>query len=531
MLRLFDRTYSRIIYFGLILAVWFAAIAQAAHNVWAASALFGVVTLLSVLFCVGTLRETRPIKAPLLLPIIVLLVALRLSLWRSFDYDTTMLEFWGWLFSFLMFYLFINVVDSSEALDRFMTLAGLVVIPLALHALAQQISPPPHLPGVPPTVGVFGYSQLDIPLTRVILGHPWTIRYGHWEIHANLINSVVLAGFTLYWTLFFWTKTTHDRRYTPFFIACLLILALTRSWWAWISLAVGGAIYYRNSLRSALHLHQKTFGLAMLAFLLLVGLGLYTKTQHHVERSADASYYHVNSREYYWWSALEMARQFPLTGVGLGGYATAYPHFKMDTGENTRFAHGWPAEWLSETGLIGTIALIGFIAAYLKLRLARSRPPGAASSVWDATLLMILCFSLISIHMDFLLNKFILLFVLGATLISKPMPAYRVRSLWIGTAACSLILLTAFWSSLLVASRLYTSGLYWEQQGYAVKAMQCYQDAVSAEPYLADSYWRLSTLYAEGYRVSHTPAHLAAARLYQQLALRYKKDILFTKPL
>ena len=46
----------------------------------------------------------------------------------------------------------------------------------------------------------------------------------------------------------------------------------------------------------------------------------------------------------------------PLTGVGLGGYAVAFPYFKRTAGENTLFAHGVLWQMLAETGLAGVVA-------------------------------------------------------------------------------------------------------------------------------------------------------------------------------
>jgi O-antigen ligase len=58
-------------------------------------------------------------------------------------------------------------------------------------------------------------------------------------------------------------------------------------------------------------------------------------------------------------SAVEIARQNPITGVGLGAFETAYPaHARFDNGLIVDHAHSDWLEWPAEVGLLGTAPLL-----------------------------------------------------------------------------------------------------------------------------------------------------------------------------
>lgn len=518
-LELIDRYYAQVIRWGLIGTLYFGALFQAAHNLWAACVFFGVITLLLLLFCAGRARDGKAIALPFLIPIFAVLLAFIATVPLSYDWEATFQEWWGWVFSFICFYLFINVTETVEQRDRFLTVAGLVIIPIALHCAAQRFLP--HTLNSDSNVGVFGYGRFEVPFSQVLLGHPFAIRFGHWEIHANLINSVVMAGFTLYWTLLFWRKTVERRLYVGVLLACGFTLILSASWWAFISLGVGAMVYSRKRWLGYVVAHKKVGIALMLTPVIGVGGLIYIKTHQRIERPEDAAYYHANSRLYYWSTALRMARSSPLTGIGLGAFGTAYPHFKTGPYENTRFAHGWPFQLLSESGVLGTLACLAFLLAYLRKRLFSTISViTPMTAVLDGTLVAVATFSLISINMDFLLNKYTFLLLMGATLVPIDLPRYRIRPLWLLTGGMVCMLISALWLNLLTVSRLYVAGRLAEGQGNLARAEKLYKDALALEQFHADSAWRLSQLLENTDPI--------AAKRYRLRAYRYKKDIHFT---
>ncbi len=70
-----------------------------------------------------------------------------------------------------------------------------------------------------------------------------------------------------------------------------------------------------------------------------------------------------------WGSALRMAYDYPLTGVGLGYFGTLFPEYQSEHGYYVRFAHNMLLNHLAETGLAGIFALGWFlVAVWRKLR-------------------------------------------------------------------------------------------------------------------------------------------------------------------
>lgn len=108
------------------------------------------------------------------------------------------------------------------------------------------------------------------------------------------------------------------------------------------------------------------------AFLLVGGQG---RTQTAVRTQATIQYGGLGVRPWIWEDSLEMVRDFPVFGVGLAGWPEVFAHFKTVPWSPYAFreAHNDYLQFLTETGLIGFVALIWFFAcAAAKLLEARN---------------------------------------------------------------------------------------------------------------------------------------------------------------
>ena len=206
-----------IIRYGLVGLVWFGAFAHAAHDLWASSVVFAITTLLFVFFCVGRCLDGAAIRLPFFRPLGLLLAALYLSKWQAYDLDAFKLTFWGFVFSIGLFYLFLNVVRNLEERDHFFEGSGWI-IPLILILCLKQL---------------FALRSQVHPLV---------------EVHATLLNSLLMAGFVLHWPIFFFSRRTAARRFLFLFWSAMLVLLLARSWWSGVSLAIGFVFYFRSPL-------------------------------------------------------------------------------------------------------------------------------------------------------------------------------------------------------------------------------------------------------------------------------------------
>lgn len=83
-------------------------------------------------------------------------------------------------------------------------------------------------------------------------------------------------------------------------------------------------------------------------------------------------------RKEYWQTALRMAAERPLTGVGAGNFGEHYARLKPARAEETRFAHDDYLEALAEMGPLGAASLVAFwvIAVAGRKRMGQVPPPG-----------------------------------------------------------------------------------------------------------------------------------------------------------
>ncbi len=497
---IFDQYYECLVFLGLSVLVWFAALARAAHDLWAACVFFAGITFLSLLFLIGRARDRAPLRFPLFLPMVLFLLALTASLWHSYDIPTTRQDLWGWLFSALAFYLYVNVCHTEKEVRLFFTLAGSVLIPLALMAIWQQGT------GTPEPYG------------------------GYWEIHATLINSTVFAGFILYWVFFSGFEVARNRRYLILAAAVLVCLVLARSWWAYASLGAGAMVLLRSSLAGLWRRHTK----AVFAISSAAGLGLIAAISYKLHLHIGP--YVGTSRLYYWGAGLRMWLEHPWTGVGLGGYATAYPYFRIDGSQialfpHTLFPHSLFIQLLAETGFVGMLATLALVLEFLRrmLRWRNSQSAPAWHPVFLATWTSVLLFSLLSINMEYLLNKFMFLILSGTLLVTQPAKTWSIRTEWLWVTGIVLVLLVPLWLSPLKASQLHSAGRMFERQGNSQKAEQLYRDAIALDPHQADSYAALSRLYRLKDAKSPSLELRAAADTHLSEALRSRRDIRFLR--
>ena len=75
--------YESIVFWGLALIVWFGCWAHAAHDVWAASSVFGAATALGLFFLFGRFHDGKSIRLPFVVPSAGLLAAFWISFFGS----------------------------------------------------------------------------------------------------------------------------------------------------------------------------------------------------------------------------------------------------------------------------------------------------------------------------------------------------------------------------------------------------------------------------------------------------------------
>jgi O-antigen ligase len=464
--------YPTLIFWGLACCVWFAAFARGAHDVWAATVLFAGISALTLLFAAGRLIDGQAVRLPLGPPTALLIAACWLSVPRAYDIYTSTLEAWGWTFSALAGFLLLNVLPDENTRDRFFRVTGVILVPLCLIALGEHAI---YLPD----------------------------GYGKWEIHATLVNAAVFAGFCLSWTVYF----AADRVFTgrKWLLAFgLLALALSRSLWSFVSLAVGVSVLWHAHIRAFISQRKR-----LMLFILPACLAVLTAVLYYKLSMRHGPYLGV-SRLYYWASSIRMLLEHPLTGVGIGSYGAAYGFFKVGEVQNTFYAHNLIFQLISETGAVGIAAAL-YWAVALSVQIRRAKTP----VVYAAVLTAIFGFSLVTIHFSYLVNQLVLALFVSAAVWQSDAPGIHVRRLWLLPAAAAVIFLAPFWLRLFAADRLYAGAMIAAREGRAEEARRQLRSSISVHPHHGPSYWALAAM-------ALTPQEAAE---FRAIAVRKERNI------
>ncbi len=470
----FDRRYRQSILAGLAACLWFSVFASAAHDLWAACLVFAFLTALSIVLVIGYYRTRQSIQLPFIGPVLLVLGAYIVSSHYSYDFVTSQFECWVWFYSFVGFYLFINCARRPAELNSFFILSSAVLVPLALLCIYHQITAP----------------VLDI--------------------GATLINSIILSGFALYWAFILWQRGFRGSNAISL-VAVMVILLLGRSWWAGFSLAIGFMYYYKDVIKAAYFKRRSTFLIFAFLSLFACGVVLFFKFSLYQKHG-----YPDSNRIAWWIAALKMAVQHPLIGVGLGAYSTAYPYFHAGKGLNSLYAHNFPLQLLSETGLLGIAALLWLVRV-----ISRRMQP---HRVYSATLITVFSYSLIHINMEYFLNKIMFLFLV-VPLIKLDKTDWKIQpGRWMVTGALGLVLLVPSWIVPWIASTHLVEGARYEESGEWSSARGSYQKATELDRAYGDAYAGLAGTYGRAYRDRPSAADLAEWRAYLTEAFRWKKS-------
>jgi hypothetical protein len=123
-----------------------------------------------------------------------------------------------------------------------------------------------------------------------------------------------------------------------------------------VAMALGGMCLFR--LKWPLKIK-----IAALAFVIVVGLGIFSVRFHHYFAAGATS---VGARFDYWRAALQTAETHPLTGTGPGTFQRPYAQIKSPDAEMARMAHNDYLEQFSDSGVPGGV----FYGAWIMMALA-----------------------------------------------------------------------------------------------------------------------------------------------------------------
>ena len=107
--------------------------------------------------------------------------------------------------------------------------------------------------------------------------------------------------------------------------------------------------------------------------------------------------YAVVERLAHWQAAIDMAKDHPIFGIGLGNYEVVYDHYRLINWEDALgHAHNQFLNLLAETGLIGLVAYLLFWLGIFRLTWTIRRHPDQSARMMGIGLLG--CWSYIAVH-------------------------------------------------------------------------------------------------------------------------------------
>jgi O-antigen ligase len=486
-LRMRSLCHAKIVLFGLVVVIWFASLAKGAHDLWAVTAVCGWLSIVTIVFMADSYKNKNPISLPLSSHLFLLFFALLISSRFSYDINTTRLELWIYFLSILTFLLLFNSFRNQSSRFQFLRYGGIVIVPVTLIALAQYLDHPP-------------YSL-----------------YSHGSEASTFTNSAVLAGYAISWVLIFWHFGRKDRAYRWLFAASLLTLFLARSWWSVISLLFGFTFYYKEQIKIALFLRRRWaigIGFFVLGFLIVTARVKFGASLDSIESVTD--------RWNWWMVGIRMWHAHPLVGIGLGSYGTAFPFFRPHAMLNTLYAHSFPIQLLSETGLLGLASASLFLIAYVRL-LLEENTVSKEFMAYRAAVISIFIYSLTTIYLEYFIGKLMLLMLMALTLSFRSEKSFVLSKRSFNLIVLGLVLAVPEWYLPFRASRYHVEGLREEAAGNTQQAELIFKKAILLNPYQDESYASLARIDQNRFVQSHSVLDLASSLLWTQESLNLRK--------
>jgi hypothetical protein len=208
----------------------------------------------------------------------------------------------------------------------------------------------------PQTLLEFKRDQVIITTNGVDVANPLILKkFSSGRVMGTLVYPNALAGAVLLlWPptlmLVFGAKKLRPAIRIPA-IAVTVLLGGAGFFWTgsklgWLmAMALGGLCLFRLKwpVKSKI---------AALAFIIIVGLGIFTARFHHYFAAGATS---VSARFDYWRAALQTVETHPLTGTGPGTFQRPYAQVKSPDAEMARLVHNDYLEQFSDSGVPGGV--------------------------------------------------------------------------------------------------------------------------------------------------------------------------------
>ena len=405
-------------------------------------------------------------KTPLYLPLLLFLIIGSISVVRTnFFYYSTQ-EFFRITSAFLLFFL---VANNSKEENKF-------ILPLILAA------------NIVAFIGIQNYFR-----------HSFSVAVSTLPNH-NLLAGYLVISISLALGLFLFNKGNLQKRLPFLFLIILplICLILAKSRGGLLSLMAALFVLILAALNRKKRWILVT--LSLLVILLLFTPNPMMKRLIHIGEEDP----HAYERLLVWRATLDIIKDYPLFGTGLGTFRDYYPQYKPQIGFRTAgFAHNEYLQYGAELGLIGLALALWFLILLFKhsKRLLFQKESGI-SIVLVSSMVGILAHSLVDFNLHTIPITTTFFYLLGLSVSSQRVVIQKPERSPLARRGIALliIIVTLLYGTFLIQP--YLARLYWKrgnlylEGGKREEALFQYQRAIALQPrcplyhkVLANLYW------------------------------------------
>jgi len=497
-------------------------------------------------------------KTKLDLPLILFTLILILSLFISETKAVSLQDFIIFLSYILIFFLITNNLNRKTDFNSFIYLFFIISSLVSIYTIIQYYGFDPYL------------SDL----------HSLTSTIGQ----KNWISNYLAMIFPTVFSYFLFEKSKKNRIIYFFLLSILysnLMICQSRGIWISIILTIILAIYIISKFKFYQIFKRNKKWLFLLFITFLVITVIYS-TDNPLNKSAitvperamstfDEQDPSINTRLLIWKTTLEMIKDRPIFGSGIGTFKMNYlvyqaeflknnPYYIQYSGK-TRDAHNEYLQMWAEIGIIGLGIFIGVILMFYGLIMDYLKKVDNNDDkdktivfglVLGITCFLIHCLFTFPLHVPALGVTFFAL--LGLTIIytrktnlpktdsdNRP-KEFKLKNKKIKIALTILVLVFMIWAINLLAVRPYIAeiqyfnGMRHNVDGNYKEALPCFEQAVSLYPYngrilhaLGTTYYNLGILNTAEEILQRTTKYLIDATTFYNLGLVYSRAGLFSK--
>ncbi len=318
-----------------------------------------IVFLLFLFICWGYLFSFRGkghlIKdCSLYLPLGLFILWSILSLKWTVSIPATSTQIFYFIFYFLIFFISLNVVNGDKEKEILLWILLFSTFLVSAYAVHQ------YFWGLKETRAYVQMYKNEIPLSASgnFMSRLNTNRAFSTFLYPNTLASflMMIFPFSVFYSIF-----CKKARIISSIVSLLILFAFI------LTFSKGGAIALVLSWMIFLIVRVKKTHkiMAVIAFVFLIVLTiLFAYNNNYIVDKIKPFQDSLNARVDYWQAGLQMIKEKPLLGFGLGSFGRVYSKYKLPKAEETQAAHNNFLQIWTELGIVGLLIFLSIFVFY-----------------------------------------------------------------------------------------------------------------------------------------------------------------------